>query len=139
MLSARTRPESIAEKIAVIVRYKTGFMASYDCNGKRIHMQTSGGVGNPSCCRHQINPSKLDEIWKNDRNVERVIVCNGGVWAILYSAPLFDKSSDKSWLGETGRIKVQIADNGFGCKIIICIFLFITACFLAPYKPGRES
>lgn len=139
MLSARTRPESIAEKIAVTVRYKTGFMASYDRNGKRIHMQTSGGAGNPGCCPHQINPSKLDEIWMNDRSVERVIVCNGSVWGILYNAPLFDKSSDKIWRGETGRIKVQVADKGFGCKIIIYIFLFIAACFLAPYKPGRES
>jgi len=139
MLSARTRPESIAEKIAVTVRYKTGFMASYDRNGKRIHMQTSGGVGNPSRCRHQINPSKLDEIWKNDRNVERVIVCNGDIYAIIYSAPLFDKSSDKPWNGETGGIKVQVADKGLSRKIIIYLFLAIAACFLAPYKSGREG
>ena len=139
MLSARTRPESIAEKIAVTVRYKTGFMASYDRNGKRIHMQTSGGAGNPGCCPHQINPSKLDEIWKNDRNVERVIVCNGDVWGILYNAPLFSEGSDKSWNGEVGSVEVQIADKGLGRKILLYFFFAVVACFLAPYKPGREG
>ena len=127
--------ESIAEKIAVTVRYKGGCMVSYDRNGKMIHMQGRP----PKVITHRFNPHKLEEIWKNDSRVERVIVRNGDICGIIYSAPLFDKSGDKSWDGKTGVVKVQVADKGLGRKIVFYLFLAVFACFFAPYKPRSEG